>query len=329
MATSNFASASAINTIIAVGSIDGVLTTAAALRCIGGDVDVIFTQAFTVDKIDVSSWKPGRNVLFIDLAVNNQDETMTSDFVYSIINGGHEIIGVCDEHDAEAWERVFEETGINAQSLCIKPCSQKVKGEFESSGALFAATFAEDLDDYALELCSQADQADHFDFSGKFADLANRSVKSKIADNGRRVHIAKVLSQGEEESFDDKKISEWICEYKSILENHKEILASGEDYGSGIKNLNCDGKTVDMTTLIRSAYALPGVKVVIVTGQRYNKALKRKTVQCSFGTKDKGLDLLAAIKAKGVNAGGFAQKATVSPEDFEKSLQAVQELLKA
>ena len=66
------------NQIIAVGSVDGVLTTAALLRVIGNsDIPIIFCQAFTVDKFDVTNLASNRNIIFVDLGVNNIATTST------------------------------------------------------------------------------------------------------------------------------------------------------------------------------------------------------------------------------------------------------------
>jgi hypothetical protein len=71
-----------VNKIIAVGSVDGILTLAAVMRFIGREIDIEFCQAFTVDKIDVDSWETNRQVCFVDLAVNNRDPKITENFVF-------------------------------------------------------------------------------------------------------------------------------------------------------------------------------------------------------------------------------------------------------
>ena len=97
-----------INQIVAVGSIDGVLATAAMLRLIGNkEIPIIWTQAFQVDKIDLSTWDPNRQVAFVDLAVNNRDKQMTADFVRQIREAGHTIVAICDEHNRDDWEKAY------------------------------------------------------------------------------------------------------------------------------------------------------------------------------------------------------------------------------
>src|SRR2546429_8222966 len=97
-----------INQIVAVGSVDGVLTAAALLRLIGNaDVPLVFTQAHQVDQIDPVTWEPSRKVAFVDLAVNNRSHRMTANFVARIRAAGHTIVAVIDEHDREAWFRAL------------------------------------------------------------------------------------------------------------------------------------------------------------------------------------------------------------------------------
>jgi hypothetical protein len=310
------------NKIIAVGSVDGVLTAAAALT-LCPEASVEFTQAFTVDQLQPQNWEPNRNVLFVDLAVNNQNAQMTISFVQAVLDAGHRIVGVCDEHNATAWQAVFDAVEIDISDLLVQPCSQKAGG-FQSSGALLADTFSSTLSDHAKALCADADAADKMDFSGKFATIANQAVKSKIADNTRRVYIAKVLST----SFEaDETISEWIREYDFLLAANKALIETRENLGDGIVRIDATGKVIDMTSLMADLYALDGVRVVILVGESYNKELGRKVVQHAFGTRDKSLDLQAALKASGINAGGFAQKANVNPDDADAAVEAIRILV--
>jgi hypothetical protein len=306
--------------IVAAGSVDGVLTSASALRLFPGSA-LEFTQAFTVDKLNPEKWAVNDGVLFVDIAVNNQDEQMTIAFVQRIYAAGHKLIGICDEHDAASWQRVFEATGVDAGELIIKPCSQKEHGNFQSSGALFAATFSKKLDAHGWELCDAANQADHGFFKSNFAQLVNEAVKSDIANNARRVHLANHFSENRQA---DNQISAWVKEYETILATHEELIKNREVFGD-IVRIDARGKKIDMTTLMFGLYKL--AKVVVIVGESYNKEVGAKVVQHSFGTQDKSVDLLAAIKAAGVNAGGFAQKANVAPEEAHKALQAVIDLL--
>ncbi len=310
------------NLIVSVGSVDGVLTSAAVLRNLAEEEsEIAFTQAFTVDKIDPSVWKPNRKVLFVDLAVNNRDEAMTVDFLRRIIAAGHQIVGVLDEHCREDWEQAFSEAGLSFDDLLIEPVSQAT-GEIKSSGALLLYILGI-VDEHTEELLGAADAGDRMDFTTHFGGLVNRAVKSKIADDSRRVYLAKHFSQNAQP---DETILGWIAEYDKIMENHQEIIASRQDLGDGIVRVVTTDLAVDMTTLMSSLYKT-GAKVVIVEGMAFNKSVGRPTLQIAFGTSNNQLDILTAIKAAGVTASGFASKANVEPADETVALAAVRALL--
>lgn len=312
-----------ISMIVAVGSVDGVLTAAALLRYIGRDpieVGLVFCQAFTVDKIDLSKWDPNQKVAFVDLAVNNRDKKMTADFVRRVREAGHQIVAVCDEHSREDW---LEAIG-SFDGLLIEPVSQAT-GSIKSSGALLRQVLAENADGYTRELCVAADRADAMKFEGVGA-IANQAVKSKIADDNRRVYLSRHFAQNSEP---DDTIMRWVAEYDAILRTHEEILGTKQDLGAGIVRVNAVGKTVDMTTLMATLYK-GGPRVVVLEGEMYDKAANGgkggKVRQISLGTNEK-LDLLTAVKAVVPTASGFAQKANIPPESEATALKAVLELL--
>lgn len=311
------------NFIVSVGSVDGVCTSAAALRTVcQPDTEIIFTQAFTVDKIDPTAWKPNRQVLFVDLAVNNRDESMTVDFLRRITAAGHQIVGVLDEHSREDWEQAFSEAGLSFDDLLIEPVSQAT-GDIKSSGALLLSLLGDEVDEHTGELLGAADAGDRMDFTTHFGGLINRAVKSKIADDSRRVYLAKHFSQNAQP---DETILGWMAEYDKILENHQEIIASRQDLGDGIIRVVTTDLAVDMTTLMSELYKL-GAKVVIVEGMAFNKSVGRPTLQIAFGASNNQLDILNAIKTAGITASGFAAKANVEPEDEAAALVAVRALL--
>ncbi len=342
-----------ISKIVATGSVDGVATTAAALRTIsnnfrryGEDVDVEFTQAFQVDKIDPSAWESGQKILFVDLAVNNQNPSMTVEFLRRISAAGHEIVGIADEHDADAWENAFADAGLDYfDELALKPVSQN-KSDIKSSGALlreWLEGYDGELEEYmcrhnghnpyqllthdshVMELLDAADAGDRMDFSTHFGGLINQAVKSKIWDNSRRVHLAKHFAKNYEP---DETILNWVAEYEAILETHKEIIADSKDLGDKICRINAVGKVVDMTTLMSQLYK--EYKVVIVEGEVFNKDLGKKEVMVSFGCEsESGLNILQPIKDAGISAGGFASKANIALADEAAAIEAVRAALTA
>ena len=307
-----------INQIVSVGSVDGVLTSAALLRLIGSaDVDIVFAQAFTVDKVDVSSWKPERKVALVDLAVNNRDKAMTANFIQRLRAAGHELVAVCDEHDRNDWLEVLG----SFDGLLIEPQSQAL-GVLKSSGAVLNAALGEQLDDHARMLCDAADRADRMEFVGVGA-LVNQAVKSKIADDNRRVSLARHFANSAEA---DTTISSWIKEYEVILANHQAILDSKTDLGDGIVRVSTVGKVVDMTTLMSQLYK-GGAKVVVCEGEMFDKAKGCKTRQIAYGT-NSTLDLLACAKQVVPTASGFAQKANVEPQYEKVTTDAIRALLR-
>lgn len=317
-------SLSAINHVLAVGSVDGICTAAAVLRLIGnGDVDVVFAQAFTVDKIDVATWQPDRKVAFVDLAVNNREPAMTERFVAAIREAGHTLVAIVDEHSREDWLKVLG----TFDGLLVEPQSQTVGHEAsKSSGevlrrALAAANAV--VDAHTAELLAAADAGDRMDFATHFGGMVNQAVKSAIADDTRRVYLARHLAANREA---DERILGWIAEYAAILANHDKVVESRVDLGNGIHRVSAVGLTVDMTTLIGRLYK-EGARVVALEGEAFNKALGKKTRQIAFGTSEKAIDLLAIVKAAVSTASGFTQKVNVDPECEEVAIAAIRAAL--
>jgi hypothetical protein len=310
-----------VNQIVAVGSVDGVLTAAALYRVIGRkDTGLVFTQAFTVDKLDISGWLPERNVAFVDLAVNNRDAEMTKAFVERLEVAGHKVVAVIDEHNQAAWKGVLE----SFEGLLIEPQSQE-EGIFRSSGAVLKAALDEEADAYTLELLNAADAGDRMDFTTHFGGIVNQAVKSAITDDTRRVYLARYLAFNREP---DAMIQGWMHEYEELLANHQGVLDAQQDLRDGIVRVVTTGRKVDMTTLMNTIYRQAGVRVVVLEGMAFNKAAGGQTLQISFGTKDETLDLMAAIKATGVTPlGGFPQKVNVEPADEATAVAAVRMLL--
>lgn len=313
-----------VNLVVSVGSIDGVCTSAAVLRN-ALEADIIFCQAFTVDKVDPTTWESNRNVLFVDLAVNNRDDAMTAEFLRRIKAAGHTIIGVLDEHNAEDWRKAFANAELPFNDLAIQPVSQD-DGDIKSSGALLLSLLGNEADEQTRGLCEAADAGDRMDFSTHFGGVVNQAVKSRIADDSRRVYLAKHFAQNHNA---DETINGWIAEYEDILATHEEIVVARQDLGDRIVRINAVGKVVDMTTLMKTVYGL-GYDVVLTEGEMFDKSIGAKTRQIAFGCKPGlKLDAVATIKAAGVECSGFAAKANVKPEDEEAALVAIRSALTA
>jgi hypothetical protein len=310
-----------ITHIVSVGSVDGVCTSAALLRLIGNsEVSLQFTQAFTVDKVDVSKWAPEQKVAFVDLAVNNRDKSMTEGLVRRIREAGHEIVAVIDEHSREDWLEVLG----TFEGLEIEPQSQ-TGGTFKSSGAILKAAVGSKTDSHTIELMDAADAGDRMDFSTHFGGIVNQAVKSDIGNDTRRVYLAKHLAT----SIDaDETIREWMTEYEMILASHQEIIAAKVELGDGIVRVVTIDKKVDMTTLMGTLYR-GGAKVVVLEGVQFNKAAGCKMPMVSFGASDQKLDLLTPIKAVVSSASGFTSKVNVDPKDEAAALEIVRAVLRS
>ena len=305
-----------VDQIVSVGSTDGVCTTAALLRYLDDEenVGLEFCQAFTVEKIDLSTWKPNRKVALVDLAVNNRNPEMTAGFVRRVRESGHTIVAIVDEHNAEDWLACLG----SFDGLAIKPVSQDT-GEIKSSGALLLRVLGSRLDDQSRELCAAADAADRMDFDTHFGGLVNRAVKSRIPDDSRRVYLARHFAANRDP---DEKIAGWIAEYSAILANHDDIIARAVDLGSGIVRVSSVGMAVDMTTLMRRLYE--DYEIVALEGEMYDKTIGAKVRQIAFGCKPGlKLDAVATLKAAGIDCSGFAAKANVKPELEDQALRAI------
>ncbi|MCB9801319.1 MAG: hypothetical protein H6773_03990 [Pseudomonadales bacterium] len=312
---------SQVNQVVSVGSVDGVATTAGFLSWLGRIVPVVFTQAFQVDKIDISGWEPNRQVLFIDLAVNNQNSAMTADFVKKVRAAGHTIVAIIDEHDAQAWQQVLGETW---DSLTVKPVSQK-EGEYKSSGALLQFVLGPEVTEHSLELLQAADAADKFDFSTRFGQMINQAVKSRIGDNTRRVHLAEWLAFHSEP---DEKIRGWIQEYEQILANHAAVIKQATwVVPEKMIRVNTTGVVIDMSGLTVQLYKI--APVVVMEATAYHKPAGGHVSMVAFMTNRKDLDFVAALTdVEGVELlGGFASKANVTPASEAAATEVIKKLI--
>jgi hypothetical protein len=317
-----------INIIVSVGSVDGICSTAAVLRTLAEKgTKIVFTQAFTVDRIDPSYWEPKRNVLFVDLAVNNRDESMTVDFLRRIKAAGHEILGVLDEHSRENWNKAFADAGLSSfNDLLIEPVSQATSDIKSSGGLLLSFSDFIIIDEHARNLCLAADAGDRMDFTTQLGGWINKAVKSNITDDSRRVYLAEHFAW---HTQPDETILGWIAEYDEILANHQKIISTLWDiYDNGIvARIIVKDRAVDMTTLMSELYKL-GYSVVMVDGMFYNKSARQKTRQISFGAKPGlDIDIVNILKSAGIVASGFASKANVEPENEVAALVVLRPLL--
>lgn len=312
-----------LDQIVAVGSVDGILTSAALLRLCEGNPGLTFCQAFTVDKIDISGWAPGSQIAFVDLAVNNRDPKMTENFVRKITNAGHKIVAIIDEHSAVDWADCLVSCELRFDDLLIQPMTQKVQtgvfGRVVSSGDVLMSHFAnhDPHDQLTWLLAFGARCADFGEFqSSQYTSVVNKAIKSAIHDDSRRVVLAYNAAKGK--LFTDPQIQTWVNEYEEIEFNHKTILSAAK-IERGIVCVDAAGKRVDMTSLMMELYKM--APIAAVKGEMFDSLTKSKGLLVSFGVpQSSGRDIFTEVKNAGITPhGGFAQKVNVLPEDYERA----------
>lgn len=303
-----------VNVIVASGSPDGVLGVAACLRR-DPNIQVVFTQAFEVDRIDPSKWGEGKKVGFIDLGVNNQNPNMTEEFVGKIKKSGHEILFIASEHGKEAWYKI-----VSKEGLTIKP---KNRGEkYESSCAVLAKkAFQHSEDSHTKELLNDGNEADKMNYVG-FGKIVNDALKSNPGDSMRRPYLANHLAFN---SIPDNTIEKWINDGKVIEVNNSQILSTGKDLGDGIYLYDASIGLHNATEIFKEAYKTSHFVVL----QNTKVFLDNKPLNgASIATDRKDINVLQTIQNAGINAGGIAVKANFAPEDLDRVVEAIRATLK-
>lgn len=305
--------------IIAVGSIDGVLTAGAlcyALRKNNEDQPtIVFTQAFQVDKINLSSLPP-QKICLVDLAVNSRDESMTSAFVRRLLEAGHEIVAVCDEHNAEDWRRVLEENGVRFDGLSIKPVSQD-KCDIKSSGALLLQELGE-VDGHFKEVCLAADAADRMDFETPIGEIANKAIKVDIRDDETRLWIARWVSHkivGYYHNSIPLEIEQKLEAYGLMQSDARAALNHAVVVG-GIAHIQVKNKRVDVTDVMRRAYEMAPIVALHFSNDEGDFVSFGRSPKCD-------IDLLATAKSAGLSPSGFAGKITVQESEADLFVSAL------
>lgn len=313
-----------VNVIIAVGSVDGMAGAAACIRhSANPDVQVIFTQAFQVNTIEVAKWPAKSKVGFIDLAVNNEGQSpnkqLTIDFVKQIYQFGHTILFIADEHDKKAWQEVLQQCGHSKNELTIKP---KDRAKYTSSCAILSKAFGASADSHTIALLHAGDQADQMNFNTKFGEIFNHCTKSNMSDPSRRPYVVQYMAYHD---IVDAKIQGWMNEYAEIQANLPKIMASGVDLEDGIYCYDGAIGRHDATSIFNEAYKISPVVVL----SRTNVFLEGKMqTGVSIATNIKNFNVLKAIKDAGIDAGGMSAKANLALKDLEAAILAVREAIK-
>ncbi len=284
-----------IDVIVAVGSIDGLLTTSGVLHNAESHVKIVFCKPQQVGTLDPIIWGSNLRILFINLAVSSGREVTTEDFLLRIIEAGHKIKGVLDEHNRKAWQRVFKAVGLSFNSLLIKPVSQN-KSHIKSSGRLLLELAGKEMDSYTRELCEDADKADHGNFNTHFGGLVNKAIKSDIKNNKRRVYLAKHFAFNRDP---DEQILGWIKEYDTIVAHHQKIIESRSDLGDKIVQIDLRGEKIDRTTLKVYLLTELGYKVLLIQEASHSHFICRQNLK---------LDMRTILKENNIDASNYVSR---------------------
>ena len=309
-----------VNVIVAVGSVDGMAGAAACIRhSKNSNIQLIFTQAFQVNLVDVSKWPPGSSVGFIDLGVNNEGQTpnqqLTVDFVKRIYESGHKILFIADEHGKNSWKDLLENCGHDKRELSIRP---KDRGDkYGSSCAILLKALEESADTHTKALLRDGHQGDQMNFDTPFGRIFNNGIKSNMSDPTRRPYMVQYMAQHESP---DAKIQGWMNEYAEMESNLPKILESRQDLGNGIFLYDGTIGRHDATAIFRDAYKMSSIAVLSGTNVFIEGKMQ---VGISIATSNKNLNVLEIIQKAGISAGGMPAKANFALENAQAAINAV------
>ena len=300
------------NKIIAVGSVDGVLTAAALIRWLG-DAEIIFTQAFKVQETLVSI-QSGDRVWLVDLAVNNRNPKYTSDFVKGVNERGAKIVAIADEHGADAWYGI---AGIDWDEVQVHPLDRSEK--YPSSGAVLRAHMESSprWDDYCTKLTQYADLADKGQFIG-LGELVNKAVKADIKDQNRRAYLANHFATTSEP---DEQILEWLDDYKVLEANTKTVVESSYQDGE-LYFFDSREFKVDRTSMVVELDTLyPSAKVAVCRGLAYDRDRSGMFPCYTFMLRNN----FAGVNLREILPNGWGMEAVmnVEDEDYPQALALV------
>lgn len=318
-----------VNLLIAVGSIDGIAGAIACARYIqkkeGICPEVIFTQAFQVNKIEMSNWGEKRQVGLIDLAVNNDSRSsgsqLTEDFIKRICKLGHEIVFIADEHGKAPWEAVLVKCGVDLGQLRIRPEDREA---FSSSSAILKNALGNlaSLDPMIEELLDAGDKGDQMDFSTRLGKIFNDTVKSNIGDNKRREALFKCFTASSEPN---EEITIYMKEYAIIQSNGEKILSTTRKHvANGIVSYDASIGPHDPTAIFMGAYLQnPGSYFVVLMHTPTFVGGTRDPKGTSIATNAQGINILELLKNAGIAASGMPQKVNIKKEDTPKALAVI------
>lgn len=309
-----------VNQIVAVGSVDGVLTTAALLSFIGPEKQIFvqFTTAATINDLPISLWRSGRRVALVNVGVNFSDLFTTRVFVDRLCRGGHKIVAVIDEHSRDLWQAVLAPY-CALSDLAVEPQTQSVNSDIRSSGAVLLNALGTQATDHQRALLLAADAADRGNFSSPLANIVNRSIKPDLYNQRRRVDLARHLAATAEP---DATIQRWMAEYLPLQKRAQDIWHARSNLGEGITSLVLDSRPIDMTDLIVRVW-IDGARVVVLSHQQQDA--DQRLVPTVIRTRYVWLDLPRIVQSVGIGIIGNSSRlrVTVRPQDEARAIEAI------
>lgn len=309
-----------VNQIVAVGSVDGILTTAALLSFIGPEKNVYvqFTTAATVNNLPIGLWRPARRVALVNVGVNFNDLFTTRVFIDRLCRSGHRIVAVIDEHARDLWQAVLAPY-CAMSDLAVEPQTQSINSDIRSSGAVLLNALGAQVTDHQRALLLAADAADRGNFSPPLANIVNRSIKPDLYNQRRRVYLARHLAASAEP---DAAIRQWMAEYLPLQQRAQDIWHARTNLGEGVIRLALDPRPVDMTDLIVRAW-INGARVVVLSHQQgINEQYLVPTV---IRTRYRWLNLPRIMGCAAIPLSGNSSqlRVTIRPHDEMQAIEVI------
>lgn len=310
-----------VNQIVAVGSVDGILTTAALLSYIGPEkqVYVQFTTAMQVNTLRVDWWRANRRVALVNLGVNFNDVFSTRQFIDQIYRRQHTIVAIIDEHNRELWQAVMAPYR-QLSTLAVEPQTQSTASGIHSSGAVFLAALGHEATEHQQQLLAAAEAADRGNFSSPFASMVNRAIKPDLHNQRRRVYVARHFAKA---ALPDAQIERWIAEYLPLQKNAQDIFHARSNLGEGVIRLVLNGRPVDMTDLNMRVW-MSGARVLVLS-HHPSGIDDEYTTPTVIRAKYPWLDLVRIMNQADVAVltGGARSRISVRPHDEWSAVEAI------
>lgn len=130
--------------VVAHGDLDGIISTVCLMKEFVLSIEhteIIFTQPFLVDKLEIPEAVKENNVFVVDIAVNNRDPEMTKEFIKKI---GNRLAVWYDHH--KGWSQIlgWESTGGDTYGFVVDSTAQSCAELVRKNDELVADATAAD-----------------------------------------------------------------------------------------------------------------------------------------------------------------------------------------